>query len=111
MAQTKFSWDAVKEKYKVGDTVQNGLYVNAASIKRTVKILSVDDECIHFKWGVVRDGIVSRSNMELMLAKMDNGEISKEELEKYDIVDIYRDAVADEEPLIACIILRDMGAI
>ena len=108
MEQSTFSWAELQKKYPPGATVENPLYVNAQSIRRSVTIVEITDDEIHFKWGVVRHGVISRENLETMAAFLAKGALS-EVSDRYDYVDFYRDRVADEQPLVACMILADLG--
>ena len=110
MAKAAFSWANVKKKYAAGAEVESKLYANEQSIRRSVKITEVTDEELRFKWGMVRHGVLSRVNLEKMAALLADGAIP-EVSDRYDYVDFYRDKVADEQPLVACIILVDMGLI
>lgn len=102
-------WDKVKERYKPGMEVPQ-LYpdVLKTRTKSTFTILDVDDEYLHFKWGVVRHGTISRSNLERMAELIEDG-VVKQDLDT--LVSDYRTIVSDERPTTACALLVDMGII
>lgn len=111
MAKKEFSWADVQKKYKEGKTVESKLYVNPESVKRAVKITAVDDEAIYFKWGIIRNGVLHKENMEKMAALVSDGTAEKEMSRGADYIDVYRELVADEQPMVACILLADLGYI
>lgn len=100
-------WEYVKEKYKPGSEVPQ-LYTEQLKSKKTFKILKVDDEYIHFKWGIVHDGTISRYNLERMAELIEDG-VVRPSLDT--LISDYRTIVGDERPTTACALLVDMGII
>ena len=104
---SEFSWEKVKEKYTPGTEVPQ-LYTENLRSKKTLTILGVDDEYLYFRWGVVRNGTITRSNLERMAEMIEDGVI-RQDLDT--LVSDYRTIVSDERPTTACAILVDMGVI
>lgn len=104
---TKFSWEMVKEKYPPGSKVKQ-LNTSLHTSTTEMTILNVDDSYIYFKWGVVRNGKISRCNLERMAELVADGVI-KQDLAT--LVNDYRTIISDERPTSACAILVDLGVI
>lgn len=102
-------WEKVKEKYTPGTEVSQ-LYPDGLKgrTKSTFTILDVDDNYLHFKWGVVKHGTISRGNLERMAELIEDG-VVKQDLDT--LVSDYRTIVSDERPTTACALLVDMGII
>ncbi len=102
-------WQKVKEKYTPGTEVHQ-LYWQALEGrgKNTFTVLEVDDDYVYFKWGVVRRGTLSRTNLERMAELVSDNSVSQD-LDT--LVSDYRTLIADERPTTACALLVDMGII
>ena len=100
-------WEIVKLKYPPGTEVPQ-LYTETTSSKRTFTILEVDEKQLHFRWGVVRHGILSRCHLEKMVNLVESGAM-RQDLRT--LVTDYHTIVSDERPTTACALLIDMGII
>lgn len=108
MAST-LDWEEVKRKYPPGSKVKQ--LVTKCHDPRTVRemtILGVEEDCIRFKWGVVKNGKVSRCNLERMTELVSDGVIKQNTAT---LVNDYRTIISDERPTTACAILVDLGLI
>ncbi len=102
-------WEKVKEKYTPGTKVRQLVtkYHDEKS-RKDMTILGVEEDCIRFKWGVVRNGKVSRVNLERMAEMVSDGVVK---MTAMTLVNDYRTLVSDERPTTACAILVDLGII
>lgn len=93
-------WEQVKQRYPDGTMVPH------ITGSRKFEILRVTDDAIHFKWGVVSDGIVSRSNLERAVELLIHGVMLPDPAS---LTSDYRTLVSDEKPTTAAALLKDLG--
>ncbi|MGD0185535.1 MAG: hypothetical protein ABSC25_09820 [Roseiarcus sp.] len=94
------NWEQVKERYPTGTMV------NHITGSRQFEILRVTDDGVYFKWGVVREGVVSRSNLERAVELLIQGVMLPD---PSSLTSDYRTLVSDEKPTTAAALLKDLG--
>ncbi len=97
---TSLDWEQVRRRYPDGTMVPHMVG------KRKFEILRVADDAIHFRWDVIEDGTVSRSNLERAVELIEDGELLTD---INSITSDYRTLVSDERPTIAAALLKDLG--
>ena len=95
-------WEEVKRKYPPGSQV------NQLIGDQKFTILLVDDEGVNFRWRLVRNGRLSRSNLERMADLIADGAVMNN---PETLVSDYRTIIGDERPTTACALLQDLGFI
>ena len=94
------NWEQVKQRYPDGTMVPH------ITGSRRFEILRITDDAIYFKWGVVLEGTLSRSNLERAVELLNQGMMRPDPAS---LTSDYRTLVSDQRPTTAVALLKDLG--
>ncbi len=98
--KSPLNWEKVKQRYP------DGTMVSQITGSRHFEILRVTDDAVYFKWGVIPEGTLSRSNLERAVELLNQGMMLPDSAS---LTSDYRTLVSDERPTTAVALLKDLG--